>query len=95
MEDDLNYKSIEEYEKISEDEAKKIFAELCELNDNQNTIDLNFIRRLLSINNNNYSPLFLKAPSSDRFVTKCLRTISLSLLSLTKSVKVSLSTFIL
>ena len=60
MEDDINYKSIEEYEKISEDEAKKIFNELCELNDNQNTIDLNFIRRLLSINNNNYSPLFLK-----------------------------------
>ena len=57
---DLNTISIAEYEKINEDEAKKIFRELCELNDNQNTIDLNFIRRLLSINNNNYSELFLK-----------------------------------
>ena len=57
---DLNTISIAEYEKINEDEAKKIFKELCELNDNQNTIDLNFIRRLLSINNNNYSELFLK-----------------------------------
>ena len=60
MKKELNLKSIEDYEKITEDEARKIFKELCELNDNQNTIDLNFIRRLLSINNNNYSPIFLK-----------------------------------
>ena len=60
MANHLNLRSIEEYEKISEDEAKQIFKELCELNDNQNTIDLNFIRRLLSINNQNYSDLFLK-----------------------------------
>ena len=53
-------KSIDEYEKISEEEAKKIFKELCDLNENQNTIDLNFIRQLLSINNNQYSPIFLK-----------------------------------
>ena len=60
MAKELNFRAIEEYEKITEDEAKKIFEKLCELNDNQNTIDLNFIRRLLSINNNNYSELFLK-----------------------------------
>ena len=60
MKKELNLKSIEDYEKITEEEARKIFKELCELNDNQNTIDLNFIRRLLSINNNNYSPIFLK-----------------------------------
>ena len=53
-------KSIDEYEKISEEEAKEIFRELCNLNENQNTIDLNFIRQLLSINNNQYSPIFLK-----------------------------------
>ena len=53
-------KSIDEYEKISEEEAKKIFKELCDLNESQNTIDLNFIRQLLSINNNQYSPIFLK-----------------------------------
>jgi hypothetical protein len=57
---DLNIISIAEYERLNEEEAKAIFKELCELNDNQNTIDLNFIRRLLSINNNNYSELFLK-----------------------------------
>ena len=57
---DLNINSISEYERLNEEEAKAIFKELCELNDNQNTIDLNFIRRLLSINNNNYSELFLK-----------------------------------
>ena len=56
----MNLKSLEEYENISEQEAKKIFANLCELNDGQNTIDLNFIRRLLSINNNDYPEVFLK-----------------------------------
>ena len=60
MAKELNFRAITEYEKMTEDEAKTIFKELCELNDNQNTIDLNFIRRLLSINNNNYSELFLK-----------------------------------
>ena len=60
MNKDINFKSISEYEKITEDEAKKIFRDLCELNDGQNSIDLNFIRRLLSINNNNYSDIFLK-----------------------------------
>ena len=54
------YKSIDEYESETAKEAKKIFRELCELNDGQNTIDLNFIRRLLSINNNDYSKIFLK-----------------------------------
>ena len=55
-----NFKTIDEYETDATKEAKKIFKELCDLNDNQNTIDLNFIRRLLSINNNNYSQIFLK-----------------------------------
>ena len=56
----LNLKNIKDFEKITEDEAKKIFIDLCKLNDNQNQIDLNFIRRLLAINNNNYSKTFLK-----------------------------------
>ena len=56
----MNLRSISEYEEITEDEAKKIFKELCALNDKQNTIDLNFIRKLLSINDNNYSDIFLK-----------------------------------
>ena len=60
MNKDINFKSIAEYEKITEDEAKEIFRELCKLNNGENTIDLNFIRSLLSINNNNYSEIFLK-----------------------------------
>ena len=60
MEKELNFKSLEEYEKSKEDEAKKIFQELCQLNDGQDTIDLNFIRRLLSINDNRYPEIFLK-----------------------------------
>ena len=60
MENVLNMKDIRDFEKITEDEAKSIFQELCKLNDNQNQIDLNFIRRLLAINNNNYSKTFLK-----------------------------------
>ena len=58
--EELNFKSFNRYEALKEEEAKKIFRELCELNDNQNTIALNFIRRLLSINNNKYSDVFLK-----------------------------------
>ena len=60
MENVLNMKDIRDFEKITENEAKSIFQELCKLNDNQNQIDLNFIRRLLAINNNNYSKTFLK-----------------------------------
>ena len=60
MENVLNMKDIRDFEKITEEEAKGIFQELCKLNDNQNQIDLNFIRRLLAINNNNYSKTFLK-----------------------------------
>ena len=60
MDNVLNMKDIREFERITEDEAKSIFQELCKLNDNQNQIDLNFIRRLLAINNNNYSKTFLK-----------------------------------
>ena len=60
MDNVLNMKDIRDFEKITEDEAKSIFQELCKLNDNQNQIDLNFIRRLLAINNNNYSKTFLK-----------------------------------
>jgi len=56
----LNLKNIKDFEKITEDEAKKIFIDLCKLNDDQKQIDLNFIRRLLAINNNNYSKIFLK-----------------------------------
>ena len=60
MNNDLNMKDIRDFEKVTEEEAKTIFQELCKLNDNQNQIDLNFIRRLLAINNNNYSKTFLK-----------------------------------
>ena len=56
----LNLKNIKDFEIITEDEAKKIFNDLCKLNDDQKQIDLNFIRRLLAINNNNYSKIFLK-----------------------------------
>ena len=56
----LNLKNIKDFEKITEDEAKKKFIDLCKLNDDQKQIDLNFIRRLLAINNNNYSKIFLK-----------------------------------
>ena len=56
----LNLKNIKDFEKTTEDEAKKIFIDLCKLNDDQKQIDLNFIRRLLAINNNNYSKIFLK-----------------------------------
>ena len=60
MENVLNMKDIRDFEIITEDDANSIFQELCKLNDNQNQIDLNFIRRLLAINNNNYSKTFLK-----------------------------------
>ena len=60
MDNVLNMKDIRDFEKVTEEEAKTIFQELCKLNDNQNQIDLNFIRRLLAINNNNYSKTFLK-----------------------------------
>ena len=53
-------KTIKEFERTTEEEAKKIFNDLCKLNDNQKQVDLNFIRRLLAINNNNYSKIFLK-----------------------------------
>ena len=56
----LNLKEITECERVTEEEAKKIFNDLCKLNDNQKQIDLNFIRRLLAINNNNYPKIFLK-----------------------------------
>ena len=51
---------VSDYEKITENEARMIFKDLCELNNKQNTIDLNFIRRLLSLNNNKYPQTFLK-----------------------------------
>ncbi len=60
MKNSLEFKEIKDFENITEEEAKKIFHNLCQLNDNQNQIDLNFIRRLLAINNNNYSKIFLK-----------------------------------
>jgi len=60
MKEENKFKTIAEFEKLTENEAKKVFHELCQLNDNQNQIDLNFIRRLLSLNNNNYSEIFLK-----------------------------------
>ena len=56
----LSLKKIQDFERITEEEAKQIFSELCKLNDDQKQIDLNFIRRLLAINNNNYSKIFLK-----------------------------------
>ena len=60
MDNNLNWKNIKEFENETEKEAKKIFDDLCKLNDDQKQVDLNFIRRLLAINNNNYSKIFLK-----------------------------------
>jgi hypothetical protein len=60
MDNNLNLKNIKEFESETEKEAKKIFDDLCKLNDEQRQVDLNFIRRLLAINNNNYSKIFLK-----------------------------------
>ena len=60
MKNILNLKDIKDFEHVTEEEAKKIFSELCKLNDDQKQVDLNFIRRLLAINNNNYSNIFLK-----------------------------------
>ena len=60
MDNNLNLKNIKEFESETEKEAKKIFDDLCKLNDDQRQVDLNFIRRLLAINNNNYSKIFLK-----------------------------------
>ena len=60
MKNILNLKDIKDFEHVTEEEAKKIFSELCKLNDDQKQVDLNFIRRLLAINNNKYSPIFLK-----------------------------------
>ena len=60
MHNNLNLKDIKEFENETEKEAKKIFDDLCKLNDDQKQVDLNFIRRLLAINNNNYSKIFLK-----------------------------------
>ena len=60
MDNNLNLKNIKEFESETEKEAKKIFDDLCKLNDEQRKVDLNFIRRLLAINNNNYSKIFLK-----------------------------------
>ena len=55
-----NLQFVSDYEKITENEARMIFKDLCGLNNKQNTIDLNFIRRLLSLNNNKYPQTFLK-----------------------------------
>ena len=60
MDNNLNLKNIKEFESETEKEAKKIFDDLCKLNDEQRQVDLNFIRRLLAIINNNYSKIFLK-----------------------------------
>ena len=60
MDNNLNLKNIDDFENETEKEAKKIFDDLCKLNDEQRQVDLNFIRRLLAINNNNYSKIFLK-----------------------------------
>ena len=60
MDNNLNLKNIKEFESETEKEAKKSFDDLCKLNDEQRQVDLNFIRRLLAINNNNYSKIFLK-----------------------------------
>ena len=50
MDNNLNLKNIDDFENETEKEAKKIFDDLCKLNDDQKQVDLNFIRRLLAIN---------------------------------------------
>ena len=64
-----NFKTIPEYESITEDEAKAIFKELCDLN-NGKKFDLDFIRKLLSINDNNYSDIFLKFITQYKLIEK-------------------------
>ena len=68
MDKKLNLKDINDFEVVTEEEAKKIFRELCKLNDNQAQIDLNFLRRLLAINKNNYDKTFLKFLTQYRLI---------------------------
>ena len=51
---------IKSFEKLNEEKSKDLFKQLCELNNGQNTIDLNFIRQILALNDNKFSPAFLK-----------------------------------
>ena len=68
MDKKLNLKDINDFEVVTEEEAKKIFRELCKLNDNQAQIDLNFLRRVLAINKNNYDKTFLKFLTQYRLI---------------------------
>lgn len=56
----MTFSKIPEYERMTEKEAKLLYQELCQLNNNQHQIDLNFIRRLLSLGENKYPENFLK-----------------------------------
>ena len=68
MDKKLNLKDINDFEVVTEEEAKRIFREVCKLNDNQAHIDLNFLRRLLAINKNNYDKTFLKFLTQYRLI---------------------------
>lgn len=51
---------IKLFEKINEEKSKDLFKQLSELNNNQNTLDLNFIRQILALNDNKFPQTFLK-----------------------------------
>ena len=51
---------IKNFEKRNIEKSKELFRQLCEMNNGQNTIDLNFIRQILTLNGNQFSPSFLK-----------------------------------
>lgn len=55
----LNVK-IKNFEKRNIEKSQELFKQLCEMNNGQNTIDLNFIRQILTLNGNQFSPSFLK-----------------------------------
>ena len=51
---------IKLFEKINEEKSKDLFKQLSELNNNQNTLDLNFLRQILALNDNKFPQTFLK-----------------------------------
>ena len=51
---------IKNFEKRNIEKSKELFRQLCEMNNGQNTIDLNFIRQILTLNGNQFSSSFLK-----------------------------------
>ena len=57
--DSIHNVRIKNFEKRIEEKSKEIFKQLCETNDNQNTLDLNFLRQILTLEDNKYPEPFL------------------------------------